>query len=152
MQLLLSVFYLQVGFARLGWGVIKAFLSIKKWPMFTVSLFMYKTRSAQWFCSKPIFGPYPGPFPISKSAVNHRKLKFRFPYISSEIFSHTSFLCCFWTRNPNITQVFAQKFLCKFFQLFTTFHYFARTGSLKIQQKNSLGKNRWIFGFLVPKN
>ena len=74
-----------------GGGVIKVFLSIKKWTMFTVSLFMYKTRSERWFCSKPIFGPYPGPFPNSKSAANHRKLKFRFPYTSSETFSHTTF-------------------------------------------------------------
>ena len=99
----------------LGWGVIKAFLSIKKWTMFTVSLFIYKTRSERWFCLKPIFGPYPGPFPISKSAANHRKLKFRFPYISSEIFSHTSFSKFYGPRNPNITSGFAQKnFLLKF--------------------------------------
>ena len=48
----------------------EGFLSIKKWNMFTVFLFTYKTMSERWFCSKPIFGPSPRPFPISKSAVN----------------------------------------------------------------------------------
>ena len=59
-----------------GWGAI---LSIKKWTMFRVFHFMYKTRFERWFRSKSIFGPYPGTFPFKKSVENNRKLKFSFP-------------------------------------------------------------------------
>ena len=99
---------------KVGWGISRHFWILESGPC-SQSHFMYRTRSERWFCSKSFFGPYPRPFPISKSAVNHRRWKSLFPYISSEIFSHTSFCMFFGTRNPNIALVFAQKFFYIFF-------------------------------------